>query len=101
MITKNDSAHYTRALEQLQEVNGGPCAFVAGEPDKQRFTRWLGESLAWALAEQQAGRYREAMRGLLQAREYLGRIGGFWPSPIAHDAAIALQNELESRLGGT
>jgi hypothetical protein len=88
----HDPDFYLRNLERLQEYTD------VTDETRQRFTRWLGESLAWAIREHLAGRPVHAMRGLLQAKEYLGRIGGFYPTPVTHDAAIALQNAIEDDL---
>jgi hypothetical protein len=87
----HDPEFYIRNLARLE-------TFEHDDPTRQRFTRWLGESLVWAIREYLAGRPVYAMRGLLQAKEYLGRIGGFYPSPVTHDAAIALQNAIEDDL---
>lgn len=65
---------------------------------------WCLDSLAWA-CEAATGDYDPrasdaqracyVMRGLLQARQYMGAAGGFWPGGLSGDAAGVLQAWLE------
>ena len=65
------------------------------ETPNVRFSMWLGESLALAWKDIAQGETLLAFRGLLQVKEYVGRIGGYPPGYIA-DAILALRNELEA-----
>lgn len=65
---------------------------------KARFTAWCAESCIFGLKALQNGRHVEALRGLLQAVEYKGRCGGFWPSQACEDAYFTLRNALENRV---
>lgn len=68
------------------------------ESDKDRYTAWLAESIVWTIVRIRAGDNREAIRGLLQASDYCGRIGGYWPTTHLGDAFIALRNHFEDAL---
>lgn len=69
--------------------------------DGNRFSRWTAEKLIEALQDLPKGEPVYAFRSYCQAREYVGRLGGFWPAPVVHDAAIFVQNRLESYVRGT
>lgn len=70
------------------------------EQTRARFDAWLCHALFDAWGDLAKGDAVLALRGALMAREYLGRIGGCYPSPAIHDAASALQNAIEDAIGG-
>lgn len=73
---------------------------VQFENPKERFEAWLAESLHYAVDAISRGERKLALRALLQAHEYRGRIGGYWPSPTFSDAAVFVQQRLEDELTG-
>lgn len=99
-IPPNDRARYIGACERLLHSFGvteeNHIAFQY-KNDKDRWSAWLAESLAYGLRDRDR---RVAVRCLLQVREYLGRLGGYWPNSNVHDAYIAFQNEVEGWLIG-
>jgi len=87
--------HYSRHLLAMHENIPGEFP----QETEPRFRKWLFESLLYALAElEDGGDTVIAMRCLLQVHNYLGRLGGFWPTAVSHDAAIFIQNALEDRI---
>jgi hypothetical protein len=56
---------------------------------------WCAHSIVRAFRDLNDGNTMFAFRGLLQAREYRGRCGGFNTAPVA-DALSSLQNEIET-----
>lgn len=81
----NGGAHHLRQLERLQSYRSDERS------DEVRFRTWIADALLFAFREYATGRHREALRGLLQAYEYVGRLDGAWPSPGAHDAALCMK----------
>lgn len=63
-----------------------------------RWQAWIPESLLTGFRALERGEHELALRCLLQAHSYQGRLGGFWPGPQISDAAAALQHALEARL---
>lgn len=93
---------YKAGLERYFEKRGfTPSEATAREYETpgDKYEAWIHETLLWSIARVEAGEVKEAFRGLLQAREYRGAKGGFWPNPMVSDCAIELQNEIERVLG--
>jgi hypothetical protein len=64
---------------------------------KDRWAVWAADALAWTAREIHARRWREAIRGFGQLREYVGRCGGFLPYGL-NDQVTALQSAIENAL---
>lgn len=108
-----DFAHYRRALKLTLSSLGveDDASHHASlthkfESDKDRHEAWACESLLFAIDELTGGKdslnYGAenlvlAMRGLLQAREYRGRRGGFL-GVCESDAISLVQQEIEKAM---
>lgn len=93
----------TTTIESLVRIQEryAPPAFDGTPFTRDNWTNWILDSLIFGFTALAEGRPHEAMRGLILANRYVGRVGGFWPNPCAHDAAIKLQNALEDMLLST
>lgn len=99
---------YLASLGHTYDTVGQYIADDETTPDARvtRFRLWIGESLRYAIQELDCGNHvegrkpdiRVVLRCLLQVREYVGRVGGFYPSPHIHDTASFLQNAVESKV---
>lgn len=70
---------------------------LGGMPDKQRFEIWALDSLLFAIVSLDRGDTVMALRCALQAAEYVGRLGGFWPFQC-DGAYLTIRNALEDAL---
>lgn len=89
----------------IGQLTGAPRTDVAthvtahnfGTEFQDRWTAWMADTLYQALVDYSVGEWVLAFRGLLQAKEYAGRLGGF-PGSELQDICIALQNAVESKI---
>lgn len=95
MIRPKNETHYSRHLLMMLDTAEMKDSVAGNDNPPIRFKRWLFESLLCALADLESGDAVLAFRSILAAREYLGRIGGFYPTPVSHDCAIHVQQEIE------
>lgn len=65
------------------------------DSDRERFEAWAVESMLFSARQLRIGDRVAAMRGLFQAFEYRGRLGGFMPGPHLSDALAELKSQLE------
>jgi hypothetical protein len=102
-MNQSDIEYYTRACVRDLERQGfnqdSLKATWTFESDEARFRAWLTDSLLFAL-NHVANEPVLAFRGLMQAHEYKGRLGGFWPGPVTADCAGLLRNAIEAALPG-
>jgi hypothetical protein len=90
-----------RVLESMGVTHDGHAWQVLVHPyetDKDRWTAWLCESLIYGLNERRDPAV--VIRCFGQVKEYLGRLGGFYPNGNIHDSAIALQHKCEDLARG-
>ncbi len=98
MNTKSPE-HYVRMCYRILESTGATADTVLSHQfatDKARFEAWTAESILYALqAKTQVAR----LRGLLQAKEYVGRLGGWCPGGgTLSDAMTWIQHQVEDEL---
>lgn len=93
-IDDDQREYYTRLLKRYEET----CTPDDHAERPERMRRWCCEALREGLRELAAGDWLVAFRCLLQAHRYAGAVGTHWPTPVAHDVAIALQCEIEHKL---
>lgn len=101
--TVDSDGYYERALArtlvQRWDIEDPKAVTFREYPTaKERYEAWLLESLMSGIRYFKEGDYKVAMRCYAQACLYQGLIGGYWPGPMASDAAGELRNGLESRL---
>lgn len=97
---------YKRACERVLDRFNIPKPYAHNAitstlemPDKERFTVWLAETSHYAFSELERDRpdFRVMLRCYGQAREYIGRLGGFAPYQLDGETT-ALQNFLENKV---
>ena len=100
-LTSGDAdpfVHYERAACAELIRHGCPSQHEsikwAGKPG--HYNVWCADSILFCIDSLRAGRLAEALRGWGQVREYRGRGAHF--GPTLSDAAIGIQNALESYL---
>ena len=99
-MSQNDFSYHKRACSLALKQVGFNLHSHEYKCDKDRWVSWLAESLLSGFHFLESGEIKIALRCALQVREYLGRVGGFWPNPTLHDAYIELQNQIENRIAG-
>lgn len=83
-----------------RETAGRVDAQVVGrqyEVAADRWRAWCAESIHYAIGAARKNDNVMVLRCLLQASNYVGRLGGFWPAGLG-DAYVALKNHLEDAL---
>lgn len=98
-MNSDDIRRYIRHAGALREANAADESGQHVSTDAQ-FRDWLGEHLVLAFGDLERGDHLLAFRSLLLCREYVGRLGGFAPSPPISDALLALRNAIEDHIQG-
>lgn len=94
----SDFSGYKRACARYFENHGIDPKTVNGhlfDTKADKWRAWCVESVFAAIEAFEASDPILALRCTLQAADYVGRLGGYWPTPSMGDAFIALRNELE------
>lgn len=103
----NHERYMLQALTRLGLPEGErPDVWVLGaeitnQGEKVQFQAWTCESLLYAIREMAMGdrcNWRVVVRCFGQAKQYLGRTGGFPISCYVNDALSYVQSELERRV---
>lgn len=104
MATQEIAEYRKKLIRNLDDLFGlkpeDVTAYTAWNRPRDQWEAWILETLAWTCARIESGEAKEAFRGYAQAREYRGRLGGFWPGPFVGDAAIGIQNAIEDLISG-
>ncbi len=93
-------AHYVAAVERdIRALGYEPDSADHQCPQEKeaRYRLWLSASLLAGLRALPSDPVL-ALRCSLQAADYVGRMGGFWPTPQLGDAFLVLRNALEDAL---
>lgn len=99
-LRTDDALDYAERVGLLYLVSQGyeDCLATIHAEGALRWKVWLAESVVFTARAARGDRLGEAFRGICQVCEYLGRCGGFAPTPNMNDAVRGLQSYLERKM---